>query len=52
MNPDQLKIIIDEVFSALETVTASKPMLHMIVGVIHMIALSLIPTIAPKIKVP
>ena len=50
MSPDMLKQIIDEIFTTLEAATATKPLLHLLVGIFHSLALSLVPSILSNLK--
>lgn len=50
MNQDTLSIIIDEIFSVLETATEGKPIAHTIVGIVHALAKQLVPVILNVLK--
>lgn len=50
MNQDTLSIIIDEIFSVLETATVGKPIVHAIVGIVHALAKQLVPVILNALK--
>lgn len=49
MTPDLLKKIIDEIFAAIDAATVGKPLVHIIVGIVHALALQLIPLIITKL---
>lgn len=51
MTPDVLKTIITEVFAALATATAGNPFIHVLVGTVEQLALTLLPTILGNLTV-
>jgi hypothetical protein len=53
MTPDQIKVVVDAVFTELETLTASRPLLAMGVAVAHqLVDAFLLSRVAAKLNSP
>ncbi len=48
---DQMTVIINTLFAELEAATQQKPWLHILVGLVHALALQLVPVITTKVKI-